>query len=69
MNSFVLWLIKKSAEIVLSKLIEKILKDANIKNCLKLQILVLCLDWVLLKTPLKPEKLAQHLYQQQRQGK
>ena len=62
MNTFALWLAEKSLEIALGKLIEKLLSDSNIKrtkNFLKLQILLLCLDWVLLKTPLEPKKLPQ----------
>ncbi len=62
MNTFVFWLVEKSVEIALSKIIEKLLSDANVKqvkNFLKLQILLLYLDWVLLKTPLEPQKLVQ----------
>jgi hypothetical protein len=61
MNTFALWLLEKSIEIALGKLIENLLSDSNIKqvkNFLKLKILLLCLDWVLLKTPLEPQKLA-----------
>lgn len=62
MNIFVLWLAEKTLEIAIGKLIEKLLSDSNVKqvkNFLKLQILLLFLDWVLLKTPLEPKKLAQ----------
>jgi hypothetical protein len=62
MSTFVFWLAEKSIQIALGKLIEKLLSDSNIKrtkNFLKLQILLLCLDWVLLKTPLEPKKLPQ----------
>jgi hypothetical protein len=62
MNAFVFWLAEKSLEIALGKLIEKLLSDSNIKqvkNFLKLQILLLCLDWVLLKTPLEPRACLQ----------
>jgi hypothetical protein len=61
MNTFALWLVEKSIEIALGKLIEKLLSDSNIKqlkNFLKLRILLLCLDWVLLKTPLESQKLS-----------
>ncbi len=52
--------LEKSAEIVLVLLVEKfwawVLRDRNLQrfsNFVKLQILILYLDWVLLKTPLK----------------
>ncbi|HEY9638093.1 MAG TPA: hypothetical protein V6D14_32165 [Coleofasciculaceae cyanobacterium] len=52
--------LEKSAEIVLVLLVEKfwkwVLSDRNLQgasNFLKMQILILYLDWVLLKTPLK----------------
>ena len=52
--------LEKSAEIVLVLLVEKfwkwVLRDRNLhcaSNFLKMQILILYLDWVLLKTPLK----------------
>ena len=52
--------LEKSAEIVLGMLLEKfwvwVLRDRNfhrVSNFVKLQILILYLDWVLLKTPLK----------------
>ena len=52
--------LEKSAEIVLVLLIEKfwkwVLCDRNLQrasNFLQMQILILYLDWVLLKTPLK----------------
>ncbi|WP_341527100.1 hypothetical protein WKK05_32010 [Nostoc sp. UHCC 0302] len=52
--------INKSVEVVIGILLEKfckwVLSDANIKNAdnfLKMQILVLYLDWVLRKTTLK----------------
>jgi hypothetical protein len=52
--------LEKSAEIVLVLLIEKfwkwVLCDRNLQrvsNFVKLQILILYLDWVLLKTPLR----------------
>jgi hypothetical protein len=52
--------LEKSAEIVLVLLIEKfwkwVLRDRNLQrvsNFVKLQILILYLDWVLLKTPLR----------------
>jgi hypothetical protein len=52
--------LEKSAEIVLVLLVEKfwkwVLRDRNLQcasNFLKMQILILYLDWVLLKTPLK----------------
>lgn len=62
MNTFVFWIAEKTLEIALGKLIGKLLIDSNIKQVkifLKLQILLVCLDWVLLKTPLEPQKLAQ----------
>ncbi len=53
--------LEKSAEIVLVLLVEKlwawVLRDRNLQrvsNFVKLQILILYLDWVLLKTSLKP---------------
>ncbi|BAZ21608.1 hypothetical protein NIES4073_24860 [Kalymmatonema gypsitolerans NIES-4073] len=57
MNTIMLWVIQTSAEITLGILIEKLLSDANRKRTskfLKYQILVLYLNWVLLKTPLIP---------------
>lgn len=52
--------LEKSAEIVLVLLVEKfwkwVLSDRNTKRLsrfMKMQILILYLDWVLLKTPLK----------------
>jgi hypothetical protein len=52
--------LEKSAEIVLVLLVEKfwkwVLSDRNLQgasNFQKMQILILYLDWVLLKTPLK----------------
>lgn len=52
--------LEKSAEIVLGVLLEKlwkwVLSDRNLQrasNLLKMQILILYLDWVLLKTPIK----------------
>jgi hypothetical protein len=62
MDALVFWLAEKSLEIALGKLIEKLLSDSNIKqvkNFLKFQILLLCLDWVLLKTPLEPSACLQ----------
>ncbi|MCP6759079.1 MAG: hypothetical protein NHB32_09995 [Fischerella sp. CENA71] len=61
--------VNKSVEVVVGILLEKICKlvvsDANIKsanNFLKMQILVLYLDWVLQKTPLKylPKELEEN---------
>jgi hypothetical protein len=68
MNAIMLWVIQTSAEITLGILIEKLLSDANTKRAskfLKYQILVVYLNWVLLKTPLDPQKLHQYLEQQQ----
>jgi hypothetical protein len=52
--------LEKSGEIVLGVLLEKfwkwVLSDRNLQRAsyfLKMQILILYLDWVLLKTPLK----------------
>ena len=52
--------VNKSVEVVVGILLEKfckwVLSDTNIKcgsNFLKMQLLVLYLDWVLRKTPLK----------------
>lgn len=59
-ENLVLLALEKSAEIVLVLLLEKfwvwVLSDRNTKrlsNFLKMQIFILYLDWVLLKTPLK----------------
>lgn len=59
-ESLVYLTLRKSAEIVfgllLKKLWEWVLSDRNLKhssNYLKMQLLILYLDWVLLKTPLK----------------
>lgn len=51
----VLWIAEKLAEKALDKLLDKILSAHNLKRlttALKLQILVLYLDWLLKKTPL-----------------
>lgn len=52
--------LEKSGEIILGMLLDKfwkwVLSDRNLQrvsNFVKLQILILYLDWVLLKTPLK----------------
>jgi hypothetical protein len=53
---FVLWLAQKSGEVALSKLLDKLLSEQNLKRLksfFKIQILVLYLNWVLLKTQLK----------------
>ncbi len=59
-ENLVLLALEKSAEIVLGILLEKfwkwVLSDRTLQrasNFLKMQILILYLDWVLLKTPLK----------------
>jgi hypothetical protein len=68
MNTIMLWVIQTSAEVALGILIEKLLSDANTKRASKLlkhQVLVVYLNWVLLKTPLDPQKLYQYLEQQQ----
>ncbi len=57
-----LWLLKKIAELVLKKLLEKLLSEDNLKQLgsyLKLQIIVLYLDWLLEKTPVRHLR-AQH---------
>ena len=59
-ESFVYLTLRKSAEVVLGLLLKKFwewaLSDRNLKrssNYLKMRLLILYLDWVLLKTPLK----------------
>ena len=59
-ENLVLLALEKSGEIVLGMLLEKfwkwVLSDRNSKRLsrfMKMQILILYLDWVLLKTPLK----------------
>jgi hypothetical protein len=59
-ENLVLLALEKSGEIVLGVLLEKfwkwVLSDRNLQRAssfLKMQILLLYLDWVLLKTPLK----------------
>jgi len=59
-ENLVLLALEKSGEIVLGMLVKKfwawVLSDRNTKRLsrfMKLQILILYLDWVLLKTPLK----------------
>ncbi|MBD2776733.1 hypothetical protein [Iningainema tapete] len=64
MDTIILWVIQKSAEVTLGILIQKLLSDANTKRAskfLKRQILGIYLKWVLLKTPVDPEKLHQQL--------
>lgn len=60
-ESFVYLTLQKSAEVVLGLLLKKLwewaLSDRNLRcssNYLKMQLLILYLDWVLMKTPLKP---------------
>lgn len=69
-ENLVILALEKSIGIVLSILLKKfwewVLNDSNIKrasNLLKMQILILYLDWVLLKTPLKelPEREKENL--------
>lgn len=59
-NTIILLLLEKSGEVILTLLVEKfwqwVLIDRNLKhlvNSLKLTILLLYLDWVLLKSPMK----------------
>jgi hypothetical protein len=59
-ENLVLLALEKSGEIVLGVLLKKfwkwVLSDRNLQRAssfLKMQILLLYLDWVLLKTPLK----------------
>ncbi len=59
-ENLVLLALEKSGEIILVMLLEKLWKwvvsERNLQcasNLLKMQILILYLDWVLLKTPLK----------------
>ncbi len=56
MNIIFWFVIERLADKALEKLLEQVLTEGNIKrtsNFLKMQILILYLDWVLLKTPLK----------------
>lgn len=60
MENLVFLALEKSGEIILGMLLDKfwkwVLSDRNLQrvsNFVKLQILILYLDWVLLKTPLK----------------
>jgi hypothetical protein len=56
MNIIFWFVIERLADKALEKLLERVLTEGNIKrtsNFLKMQILILYLDWVLLKTPLK----------------
>jgi hypothetical protein len=51
-----LWLLEKLAEKALDKFLDRILSDRNLQyltTALKLQVLVLYLDWLLQKTPLQ----------------
>jgi hypothetical protein len=51
-----LWLLEKLAEKALDKFLDRILSDRNLKHldkALKLQVLVLYLDWLLQKTALQ----------------
>jgi len=59
-ENLVLLALEKSGEIILGMLLEKLWKwvvsDRNLQgasNFLKMQVLILYLDWILLKTPLK----------------
>jgi hypothetical protein len=59
-ENLVLLALEKSGEIILGMLLEKlwkwVVRDRNLQRAssfLKMQILILYLDWVLLKTPLK----------------
>ncbi len=54
-TSLILWIAQKTAEIILGKLLEKLLSTINLEylvKFLKFQILVLYLKWILLKTPM-----------------
>ncbi|MBD1938226.1 hypothetical protein [Microcoleus sp. FACHB-68] len=71
-ENLVLLALEKSTDIVLGirlkKFWESVLSDSNIKrasNLLKMQILMLYLDWVLLKTPVKaiPKREKENLSQ------
>ncbi len=60
MENLVFLALEKSGEILLGMLLEKLWKwvvsDRNLQrasNFLKMQVLILYLDWILLKTPLK----------------
>ena len=61
-ENLVLLALEKSGEIVLGMLLKKfwawVLSDRNLQrasNFMKMQILILYLDWILLKTPLKSQ--------------
>lgn len=61
-ENLVLLALEKSGEIVLGMLLKKfwawVLSDHNLQrasNFMKMQILILYLDWILLKTPLKSQ--------------
>jgi len=56
MNIIFWFVLERLADKALDKLLEQVLIERNIKrasNFLKMQILILYLDWVLLKTPFK----------------
>jgi hypothetical protein len=56
MNIIFWFVIERLADKALEKLLEQVLTERNLQradNFLKMQILILYLDWVLLKTPLK----------------
>ena len=56
MNVIFWFVIERLADKALEKLLEQVLTERNLQRAdkfLKMQILILYLDWVLLKTPLK----------------
>ncbi|MBD2104723.1 hypothetical protein [Leptolyngbya sp. FACHB-261] len=59
------WLLRRSAETVLDKLLDELFSEENLSGLtqfLKLQLLVLYLDWLLQKSPVKklPEQRKSH---------
>lgn len=52
----ILWLVEKTAEIALSKLLEKLLSEENLEYLVilfKLHVLAFYLNWILWQTPVK----------------
>jgi hypothetical protein len=54
----VLWLVQKSGEVILCKLLDKLFSKKNFNYLaifLKIQVLILYINWIFLKTSLKSQ--------------
>jgi hypothetical protein len=54
----VLWLVQKSGEVILCKLLDKLFSKEifnRLATSLKIQLLILYINWLFLRTSLKPQ--------------